>query len=163
MELYFVFQRFVISLVEMPRRRTLTGRVERGRDRKAQYSRRNTNVNTSANIGGRVNANLIIDLIDNFKVAWNEVPFNFQSHGCGEMNLICFRCNAQHFEGEVTGGSRNLFTSCCHKGKVFLEGLSDNNFFKGLYDDLISNNLYINTESTILSYTFLVFIVREKS
>lgn len=52
----------------MPRRRCLTRRVERNRDRQ----RHSDNINNASHI-----------LVDNFKCALNQFPPNFLSHDCG--------------------------------------------------------------------------------
>ena len=41
---------------------------------------------------------------------------NIVTHFCGEMNVICTKCQAKHFAGEKP--SDGLFNNCCHKGKV---------------------------------------------
>ena len=48
---------------------------------------------------------------------------------------------------EVTLGDRTAFTSCCHKGKAILLPLSQNEYFKSLYDGLISNEPSIKSKS----------------
>lgn len=130
----------------MPRRRTLTGRTERGRDRDAQYSRRRRNVNMNDNIVNN-DDNLFVNLVSGFKCAWNEIPYNFNSFHCGLLNLTCTHCRAKHFNGEITRGSRNSFTLCCHKGKVFLTPYTHNSFFKNFYDGLVSTNNGIKRKS----------------
>ena len=55
------------------------------------------------------------------------------------MDLECRFCTAKHFEFEVTLGDRTSFTSCCHKGKTIFPLLSQNEYFKSLYDELILN------------------------
>ena len=41
---------------------------------------------------------------------------NIVTHVCGEMNVICQKCQAKHFTGEKP--SDGLFNNCCHKGKA---------------------------------------------
>lgn len=111
----------------MPRRQTLTGKVERNRDR--QRHRQNNSNDNASHI-----------LVDNFKCALNPFPNNFVSHDCGEINLRCVHCGAKNFESEITMNNRNSFTLCCHKGKAVLPPLSQNNFFNNLYEGLSSND-----------------------
>lgn len=116
----------------MPRSRTLTGRSERRRDRLSQNIRRN-------NVGNY--------LIDVYKIALNVVPSQFESFNIGQMNLECQFCKAKHFESEITMRNRTKFTSCCHKGKVFLQPLSQNDFFNSLYQGLRSSDRGIKKRS----------------
>lgn len=125
----------------MPRQRTLSGRIERERNRRGEYLRRSRNVNTS------VDDNLNVALIDTFKSALNAVPANFLSSTCGMMNIRCIFCNALHFEGERTGGDLNKFSLCCHKGKVVVPPLTQNPFFNSLYDGLKSSDRVIKKRS----------------
>ena len=60
----------------------------------------------------------------------------FYSYDCGLMDLECRFCYAKHFESEVTLGDRTAFTSCCQKGKAILSPLSQNEYFKSLYDQM---------------------------
>lgn len=41
------------------------------------------------------------------------------------MDRICRACGARHYDAEVTAGDRNVFTSCCDKGKVGLPPYRD--------------------------------------
>lgn len=116
----------------MPRRRTLTGRSERNRERQRQ---RNI-INDVSHI-----------LVDNFKCALNHLPGNFVSHDCGEMNLRCKHCNAYHFESEITMNHKDSFSLCCHKGKSVLPPLTQNEFFNNLYEGLRSNDQQIKNQS----------------
>ena len=132
----------------MPRHRTLTGRSERQRRRNI-YSRESQNDNRpNANLNS-VNSiqNDEIILRDTFKCALNVIPRNFNTFDCGLMHLQCRFCNAKHFESEVTLGERTAFTSCCHKGKAILPALSQNEYFKSLYDGLTSNEPSIKRKS----------------
>ena len=40
---------------------------------------------------------------------------NIVTHFCGELNVICQKCQAKHLAGEKP--SDGLFINCCHKGK----------------------------------------------
>ena len=55
--------------------------------------------------------------------------------------------NANDFQSEVILGYSTAFTSCCHKGKAILPPLSQNEYFKTLYDGLISNEPSIKRKS----------------
>lgn len=107
----------------MPRRRSLTGRSERQVDR-----------NSRALSRAVVRGNNPV-LIDKFKVALNLIPNNFISYDVGPMNLECECCKAKHFESEITMRNRTQFTACCHKGKVQLPPLMQNNFFNSFYNN----------------------------
>lgn len=123
----------------MPRRRTLTGRDERQRNRFGVANHRRENVNNVIDRNNdNDNDNGVDILSDSFKVALNLIPRNFDSYSLGCMNLICRFCGSKHFASEITSGDRNAFTSCCHKGKVFLRPLTQNVFFNQLYDNLRS-------------------------
>ena len=131
----------------MPRRRTLTGKGERQENRNMQRLR-----NRIVNAPG---SNLIRDddysngiLRDEFKSAIEaNIPSNFNSFHIGDLNIICVRCQAKHFKSEVTSGDRTEFTSCCQKGKVLLPHLTENAFFKALYEGLSSSNQNIKSRS----------------
>lgn len=129
----------------MPCRRTLTGRREREKIRRGTNLNRSRNVNTSDS--SDVDEGLGVDLIDTFKCALYPVPINFLSHNCGPMNLRCIYCNALHFKAEITDGHINKFTLCCHKGKIALPPLSQNNFFNEIYEGLGSENQLIKRKS----------------
>lgn len=131
----------------MPARKTLTGRIERQRNRVSQANRRRANVNTNVLPVVNANDNLIDVLSETFRVALNLVPRNFDSYNVGPMNLKCRFCDAKHFAFEVTAGDRNAFTMCCHKGKVFLAPLSQNSFFNDLYDGLKSIDPIVKAKS----------------
>lgn len=105
----------------MPRRRTLSGRVERQNDAQGQNLRRAYNVNT-------------------FKIALNLIPEQFDIFSLSRMNLSCSKCLAVHFESEITSRDRTKFSLCCHKGKVDLWPLRQNQFFNAFFDGLRSNN-----------------------
>lgn len=124
----------------MPRRRTLTARIERDRNRVAM--RRNVNTNDARDFNNLVDNDddLIHILEDSYKIAFVSIPRHFDGHECGLMNLRCMSCFAKHFKFEITGGDSDIFTSCCHKGKVRLPELGQVEFFKLLYDGLISND-----------------------
>lgn len=126
----------------MPRSRTLTGRVERQRNRSRETNRRDVNVNDVPNRNNQIDI-----LSDSFKIALNLVPKNFVSYSLGPMNFICRCCNAKHFESEITSGDRDVFSSCCHKGKVFLAPLSQNAFFNELYENLTSSDPQLSRKS----------------
>lgn len=96
-------------------------------------SRSNTNDNQNPNANNNVNLNLVI-LEENFKSALNIVPENYESFHIGSMNIICRYCNSKNFSSEITAKDRDKFTNCCHKGKVSLRPLSQNNFFNSFYD-----------------------------
>ena len=53
------------------------------------------------------------------------VEADIPQHYCGLMDKQCRACGAWHFEGEQTGGDKDIFTSCCQKGKVKLERLRE--------------------------------------
>ncbi|XP_065362023.1 uncharacterized protein LOC135955598 [Calliphora vicina] len=63
------------------------------------------------------------------------------------MDKECIKCNAKHFSSEVTNRDNDVFTLCCHKGKVVLHPLIQNELFKSLYDGLSSNNVDIKRKS----------------
>lgn len=127
----------------MPRHRTLTRRSER-QSRRDRYS---STLNDRPNVNLNSLQNDEIIFIDSFKCALNIIPRIFNSFDCGLMHLQCRFCNAKHFESEVTLGDRTAFTSCCHKSKAILPALSQNDFFKSLYDGLISNEPLIKSRS----------------
>lgn len=130
----------------MPRRRTLTGRSERERNRNAQFQRDEQNRVMRRNVN-RVNDHMIDILSDRFKIAVYLVPRNFESYHIGSMDVLCNSCNAKHFTSEITGQDRHLFTLCCHKGKVHLPPLAQNAFFNGLYYGLSSADQTVKERS----------------
>lgn len=77
-------------------------------------------------------------LIDSYRCALNVIPRNFESFSLGDMDLRCLLCGAKHFKSEVTLSQNNIFTLCCHEGKVALPPLTENPFFKNLYNGLFS-------------------------
>lgn len=109
----------------MPRRGTLTGRVQKRTNRDNMRSLRNV-------IANRSNVNDTDILVDSFKCALNLIPRNFESYSCGSLSLCCSFCGAKHFHSEVTLRNTQAFTLCCHKGKVHLPSLSRNTFFESL-------------------------------
>lgn len=114
----------------MPLRRTLTGRVER-RNFNRLYNRMRVN---------QQDVIIIPNLIDSFKCALREVPREFCFSDIGLMNLECRFCYGKHFRSEATQRDTTAFTSCCHKGKIVLQPLTQNAFFKTLFDGLFSAN-----------------------
>lgn len=130
----------------MPRRRRLEGRRQRQGNRINMRTRRNVNVN--ANTPGNDNTNdTEVELLDNFRCALNEIPSNFKCYDVGPMNFVCRFCSALHFESEITANDRDRFTSCCHKGKVDLLPLAQNDFFQALFDGLTSTDQSIKRRS----------------
>jgi hypothetical protein len=130
----------------MPRHRTLSGRSKRQRRRDMYSLTHNNRPNANLNSVHSIQNGEII-LRDTFKCALNVIPRTFNSFDCGLMDLQCRFCNAKHFESEVTLGERTAFTSCCHKGKAILPALSQNEYFKSLYDGLTSNEPSIKRKS----------------
>lgn len=131
----------------MPRLRSLAGRIERQRNRENSRIRRNNNVNSVDGNNANNENNLIDILHDRFRVALQLIPRNFDSYSLGEMDLICRFCDAKHFASEVTANDYDEFTMCCHKGKVFLLPFPQNQFFNRLYEGLKSNNLRVKNKS----------------
>lgn len=162
--------------VTMPRRRTLTGRTERSNNRRNQYNRRsvteNSNQQSSPNrypLRNRINANQQIDnnvanlnvlneinvieindLQGTFKCAHNFIPIQFRHFHLGEMSLMCQYCNSMNFRSEITSRHITKFKLCCHKGKVNLPPLQQNELLVSYYQnyDLIeSKNYFENIRS----------------
>ena len=114
---------------------------------------------------GRLNANLNsitvqnnkIILRDSFKCLLN-VLRAFNSFDCVMGDLQCRFCNANHFEFEVTLSERIAFTSYCHKGIAISPALSQNEYFKSLYDGLASNEPSIKEKQKIILKTFVNII-----
>ena len=52
-------------------------------------------------------------------------------------------------------GERTAFTSFCHKRKAILPALSQNEYFKSLYDGFTSNEPSIKESQTIILKTFV--------
>lgn len=119
----------------MLQRKMLVGKAERERNKTSQHNR----ITNRSNFIDRPNQLLVV-LNDQFKAALNEVPHNFASHDCGSMNLVCINCNAKHFMSEATVRNAHSFTSCCHKGKVFVPPLTQNSDFNTLYKGLKSHD-----------------------
>lgn len=118
----------------MPRNRTLSGRVERNRNRNAiRLTRRHINN--------------VVELKDSYKCALNPVPPNFESFYLGEMDKICTLCGAKHFKSEITMRGNDKFTLCCHKGKVFLPPLTQNPYFRSLCEGIVSSDASIKQKS----------------
>lgn len=69
------------------------------------------------------------------------------SYDCGLMDIQSRFCNAINFESEVTLGDRSAFTLWCHTSKAILSPLSQNEYFKSLYDGIISNESSIKSKS----------------
>lgn len=132
----------------MPRVRNLTARLER-RERRSRSNTvaNNDEHNDILDFGRSQNLDLIDILNDNFKDASNVVPRNFDSFDCGPMELICRFCQAKHFNSEVTQRDMNAFTVCCHKGKVSLLPLTENDFFNDLFNGLSSNDSNVKRRS----------------
>ena len=123
----------------MPRRATLTGRVERLRNRSI------LNV-----VSSRVQdeADDMIDVLeDSYKCALNVVPCTFHSSYLGSLEMCCLFCSAKHFRSEVTLRNTQTFTLCCHKGKVVLPSPTQNLFFKQLWEGLSSNDISLKNRS----------------
>lgn len=136
----------------MPRRTRLDGRWARQEIRDAQRLRRIQNVNTPGlnsieNVANIIDDSNEIDLLDSFKSALKEIPSNFKCYDAALMNFRCKFCSARHFESEITANDRDKFTSCCHKGKIELPPLTQNDFFKALFDGLASADQTIKRRS----------------
>ena len=46
----------------------------------------------------------------------------------GAMDAVCESCDARHFQQELTGTDKNVFTTCCQKGKIVLDPTVPDNF-----------------------------------
>ena len=47
------------------------------------------------------------------------VESEIAEHNAGLLNIVCIKCGSKNFAGETTG-KVNIFSSCCHKGKIKL-------------------------------------------
>lgn len=72
---------------------------------------------------------------------------NFEPFNIGPMNIVCNKCDAVHFEAETTSNDNDLFSLCCHKGKIRLNNLQSNDFFRNLYDGISSQDPDIQKRS----------------
>lgn len=123
----------------MPQRTTLTGRVERRRRRDV---RGGPAFRLLENICSSVD-----NLDDSFKSALNLIPRNFESFHLGEMSFRCSSCGAKHFQAEMTCRDGNLFSLCCHKGKVSLLDLTVNPLLRSLCQGISSADVLIKRRS----------------
>lgn len=84
----------------MSRRRTLTSRSERERDRQEQHLRHTLHDTNQVN-----NNSLLVTIVDSYKTAMNDIPANFSVHDCGLIDTICKNYKAKHFVCEVIAGN----------------------------------------------------------
>jgi len=73
-----------------------------------------------------------------------------EEHYLGGMDVLCVNCDAQHFRCDMTGGTTNLFSQCCEKGKFVLPAYKQSPLITDLLTD--RHNESGNFKRNIRSY-----------